>query len=128
MNYETMSYGYVRYKSETQSETALNATKIRNLLPNTAVTQPIIDSRLPFRRLHFENRNSTVTIQIAVDGQGLGDDSIQRSKRDFFLSPLSAIDILPEEDNLQFTMIAIKNTHATTNTSDNELKWDVANY
>jgi len=128
MDYEFMSYGYVRYKSTTQKETALNATKIRNLLPNTAITQAIIDARKPFTRFHFENRNSTVTIQLAIDGQGLGDDTIQFSKREWYIQPLTAIDILPDEDNLQFTMVAIKNTHASTNTSNDELIWDIANY
>lgn len=129
MDYKTMSYGRkLNFKSNTQFETALNATISRNLIPNTAVSQTVIDNYRPFVRFHFENRNSTVTIRLCIDGQALGDNTIQFSKREWYIQPLTAIDILPEEDNLQFTRVAIVNTHASTNTSNNDLIWDIANY
>jgi len=127
MDYKEMSLKKL-YKSTVQSENALNAGDARNLLPNSSITQQIIDEYGPFTRFHLENKNTTITLQVSINGIALGDNSIISSQRDIFLLPSSALDILPEEDNLKITKIAIKNLDASTNTSNGDIVWDIANY
>jgi len=131
MDYEKMSnpdkynrFGHIRWAKAPTKELALNAGIARSL----SITDAERNNFGPFTRLHFENHNTTVTIQLDIDGCPLGDNTISNSRRNIFILPGTAIDILPDEDNVQFSMIAIKNTHGATNTSNDELVWDIANF
>lgn len=133
MNYNVMSgqnlneLGRVKYKSNMQSEAALNATKIRNLIPNTIVTDIVRDNYAPYTRFYIENINASITIQVSIGGQGLGDDTIQNAVKTINLIPNAFLEIEPT-DNIKFTMIAIKNTHAANNTAAGDIRWFVSNY
>jgi len=112
------------WQSAVTKELALNATIARVL----ALTDIERANYGPFVRAHIENLNATVTLELGVGGNALGDNTVVRSIRTYYLPPGSAIDILPEEDDLQFTQIAIRNTHAATNTANDDIVWSFSNF
>lgn len=125
MNFKEMSKAL--YKSNMVSHGIILATKTANLFPSTTVDQNKIDNYQPFTRFYIENRNSTITLRVDIQGQALGDDTIQGSIRSFNLLPGTWVEFEPE-DNLKFSMIAVKNTHAATDTVAGDIVYSVANY
>jgi hypothetical protein len=119
-------FGKRKYKSDMQFEAILASTKIRNILPNTIVTDRERDNHAPFTRFYLENASGEI-IQVSIDGQGLGDDTIVHSVRTINVAANNYLEIEPS-DNLQFTMVCIKNLNALTDTVADEVRWFVSNY
>lgn len=114
-----------KWRSSVTSETALNSTKARNL----TISDTNIDNYGPFTRFRIDNKNTTITIQVDINGQALGDDSINGSVLTKFVLPDTFIEINPDQDpDLQFTRISIKNLHAANNTAAGDIVWSIANY
>lgn len=118
-------YGKHKWRSSITSEGALNATIARNIV----IAQATRDEYGPFLRLHLENKNTTITLQVDLNGSALGDNTVGASTHRIFLLPSSAIDILPPEDaDKEFYMVALTNTHAADNTAAGDIVWSIANY
>ena len=117
-------FGKEKWQSGIQKETALNAGVARNLDLSS------FKQYKPFVRLRLENKNTTITLRVAINGVALGDNSITDDFGELIsidLLPSSILEIEPK-DNMYIYSIAIKNTDASTNTSNDEIVWQVANF
>lgn len=123
-NPERNIFNKLKYKSATTFlAAALNAT-IAMALP---ISDSVRDNFGPFVRFYIENRNTTIIIQVDIEGNPLGDNTISNSKRTIYLQPLSFLLIEPA-DGIAFSMVSLKNTHAANNLATTDVAYDIANY
>jgi len=117
-------FGKVKWSSGTQEEAILAATVARNL----SIAVADIEAYAPFTRLFIWNK-AAETIQVDIDGDALGDNSIIGSKVRVFLDSGQYLEITPEDNrDKTFTRIAITNTHAVNDTSAAEIVWKIGNF
>lgn len=118
-------FGKKRWRSIITSEAALNAGVARML----SISDANVDDYGPFTRLHLENKNTTITLEVDLNASALGDNSVTTATHRIFMLPSTVIEIVPEEDpDKIFYRITIKNTHGSTNTSAGDIVWSIANY